>query len=146
MGAEHQHGAVGNLRNRFDEDRSAPAELFHHIGVVNDLMVDVHRSAIRFHFAINYVYLPNHTRAKTPGTYAKQDLSFSLCRHLVPKLLNFQNTIIPKPSFPCMRAPLDQINRSYWHLGQFPAPHFAVKMPYSSVRVSYGRRTKPAPQ
>ena len=99
MGAENQDGARGDFADGFHKNGAAAPELLHNIGIVDNLMVYVDRSAIGFERQLNDVDRANHARAEPAGPDAKQSLSLSLWSHQFPKLLNLQSPIIPNSAF-----------------------------------------------
>ena len=62
---EHHPGALGNLLDLVDEDRAAPLQVAHHVGVVNDLAADVERRPVALQRALDDVGSPAPRRRRT---------------------------------------------------------------------------------
>ena len=61
VGAEHDDGraagfvAVGNFRQLFDKNRALPAQFFHHMAVVHDLVAHVNRRPEQLQRAFDHI-------------------------------------------------------------------------------------------
>ena len=77
VGAEDEDGAVGDFADGLDKDGAAAAQLLDHVGVVDDLMVDVHRRAVGLECQFYYIYRADHAGAETSRADAQKHFSVS---------------------------------------------------------------------
>jgi hypothetical protein len=95
VGAEDENGAMGNFFDGFDENGTTAAELLDDIGIVDDFVVNVDGIAVGFEGQFDDVHGADHAGAKAAGADAQEYFSVGLCRHLLPKSMIYQNSIIP---------------------------------------------------
>jgi hypothetical protein len=96
MSAEDKDGAGRDFGDGLNEDGAAAAELLDDVGVVHNFMVDVNRSTVGFESQFDDVHGADNAGTETARTDAEKSFSLSLDSHQFPKLLNLQNSIIPK--------------------------------------------------
>ena len=73
VGREHYQRTLGDLLDVFDGDGAAAFQVVHHVGVVDDLVFDVHRGAELLEADVDHIDSPDHTGAKA-ARGAEQDL------------------------------------------------------------------------
>jgi len=66
VGAENRYGAVGNLIQRLDENRTHTFKPFNYMTVMYDFVSDIDRSAEFFEGPFNDLDCTYDSRAKTP--------------------------------------------------------------------------------
>ena len=67
MRTEHRHCAFGNVGDVIDEDRATRCKVAHDVSVVDDLVIDVHRSAEALQCLFGDIDRPRNTRAEAAG-------------------------------------------------------------------------------
>jgi hypothetical protein len=72
MGAKHQNRTLRHVLDGLDEDGPAATQFFHHVAVMYDLVVHVHRPAVQFQGKFNDIYGPHHSGTKSPGAHTHQ--------------------------------------------------------------------------
>src|SRR5579862_5922910 len=104
VSTENENGIGRDFLNGFDKDGASAAELLDNISVVHDFVVHIDGRAIRLQRKLNDIYCADDTGAKSAGTHTEQGFGGGcrLNRHLAPKLLKFQDSIISKSWIPCM--------------------------------------------
>ena len=95
MSAEDEDGAMRNFFDSFDENGATAAKLLYNIGIVDDFVVNIDGIAVGFEGQFDDVHGANHAGAKAAGADAQKYFSVGFCRHLLPKSVVYQNSIIP---------------------------------------------------
>jgi len=91
VGAEDEDGAVGDFADGLDKDGAAAAQLLDHVGVVDDLMVDVHRRAVGLECQFYYIYRADHAGAETSRADPEKDFAvLAACRNVGHKLISLR--------------------------------------------------------
>ncbi len=75
--AEHQHRAQRHFLHGLNENGAALAELFHHVTVMHDFVMHVHRRPVGLQRQLHNVHRAHHPGAKTARPHANQ--AFAVC-------------------------------------------------------------------
>jgi D-alanyl-D-alanine dipeptidase len=86
---------VRNFFNGFHENGATAPELFYYIRIVDDFVVYVDGVAVGFEGQFDDIYSADHACAEATGTHAQKHFSIGFGRHLLPKSVVYQHSIIP---------------------------------------------------
>lgn len=101
MGAENEDSAMRDFFDGFDENGATAAELFDDVSVMDDFVMDVDRIAVSFEGEFDDIYRADNAGAKAAGADAQKDFTVGFSRHLLPKSVIYQSSIIPQgPGLP----------------------------------------------